>query len=224
MQMQECERISGALEAKSFPFARGGAFKYYSLLASILMHAHMAPGLYIELGVAWGHSINLTATFTDTVVHGFDTFTGLPTAWRAKHNRTMPVGTFTQHGRVPVTKENTQLHKGLIEKTLPRVLAQHPLKRISWVNFDCDLYSCTLNGLNAIRARLQPGTILHFHQIVSPVGEDEPSDEARALRDFLVGHPDVTFQVIDAAPCDAEGYRGPLAVRLVPSRAFSGAT
>tara|TARA_R110002073_G_scaffold191088_1_gene349759 strand:+ start:234 stop:617 length:384 start_codon:yes stop_codon:yes gene_type:complete len=42
------------------------------------------PGLFLEFGVASGASINFIAANTDTTVHGFDSFQGLPEDWPSR--------------------------------------------------------------------------------------------------------------------------------------------
>ena len=56
-------------------------FEYYSDYISYAVEAASGPGLFLEFGVAGGNSVRKIASRTEIIVHGFDSFEGLPEAW-----------------------------------------------------------------------------------------------------------------------------------------------
>ena len=76
------------------------------------------------------------AVANDRAVIGFDTFTGLPEAWRTG----FPVGEFAQ-SEVPKVV-GAELIVGLFEDELPAFLARTE-EQIAFLHVDCDLYSST---------------------------------------------------------------------------------
>ena len=95
------------------------------------------PGLYLEFGVYQGATINLIASETESAVHGFDSFEGLPEFWRDAYDK----GTFQIAG-LPAVNSNVTLHKGWFSDTLPLFLDKH-CESVSFLHVDCDLYSST---------------------------------------------------------------------------------
>src|ERR1051325_11486898 len=47
--------------------------------------AELQTGLYCELGVYKGETVNFIASKTKNTVHGFDSFEGLPEDWRSRY-------------------------------------------------------------------------------------------------------------------------------------------
>src|SRR5207302_387770 len=69
-----------------------------------------AEGHYLEFGVFTGGTIRFIAKRTrGRVVHGFDSFQGLPTAWSGF---SLGTGTFDLRGRLPRVPANVELHSG----------------------------------------------------------------------------------------------------------------
>jgi tetratricopeptide (TPR) repeat protein len=119
-----------------------------------------------EFGVASGRSMRMTQELLPLQgvdIHGFDTFTGLPQAWGNE-----PAGSYSTGGVVPQMEEqqsNVFFHKGLFGNTIPRFLeSQHPDAVLAYANIDCDLYSSTLDILEAMYDRIVPGTVLIFDE------------------------------------------------------------
>lgn len=137
------------------------------------------PGLVCEFGVGGGTSTRtLASAFSDRVVHGFDSFFGLPETWNAQN----PVGTFNQNGVAPSLPDNVRLHVGLFDDTLPEFLAGEP-GPVSFVHVDCDLYSSTRTVLTGLSPRFIDGTVLHFDEFWDyPEAKDH---EAKAFAEFL---------------------------------------
>ena len=74
--------------------------------------------LWLEFGVASGHTINYISKFTNDTVYGFDSFEGLPEKWRDGFDK----GAFTRNGEFPNVNTNVQLIKGWFNETLPNFI------------------------------------------------------------------------------------------------------
>ncbi len=97
---------------------------------------------------------------------GFDSFQGLPEAWR-----THKIGDYA----APAPKvEGATLVPGLFEETLPRFAFASG--QVTFVHVDCDLYSSTCTVLEAIRPHLARGAIVTFDELL-----DYPGHEAHEL-------------------------------------------
>jgi hypothetical protein len=137
-------------------------------------------GLVCEFGVGNGRSLRMTQELLPLSVdiHGFDTFTGLPQAWNDE-----PAGTYSTGGLLPQMDDNNVIfHPGLFADTLgPFLQAQPKDKFVAYANIDCDLYTSTLDILEAVHGRVRPGTILVFDEyICHPTWRQ---DEFRAWRE-----------------------------------------
>jgi len=131
-------------------------------------------GLVLELGVRRGASARFIAERIDgRVVHGFDSFEGLPTAWGG-----LPKGAYSTRGELPVVPDNVVLHCGWFDDTLPSFAREHP-HPIRLLNVDCDLYSSAQVGFAALGHLIAVGTVIVFDEyLANPGWEDE---EHRAL-------------------------------------------
>jgi hypothetical protein len=136
-------------------------------------------GLVCEFGVASGRSIRMTEELLplSTPIHGFDTFTGLPHAWGNE-----PKGSYSTGGVMPTLEGEVYFHKGLFADTIPEFIATVPKDTfLAYGNIDCDLYSSTLDILEAMHGRIVPGTILVFDEyLCHPTWRQ---DEFRAWRE-----------------------------------------
>ena len=137
-------------------------------------------GLVCEFGVGSGRSIRFTQELLplDVSIHGFDTFTGLPQAWGNE-----PAGSYSTGGRLPnLENDNVYFHKGLFSDTIAPFLEESGDDSfLAYANIDCDLYSSTLDILEAFHGRVVPGTVLIFDEYIC-----HPSwrqDEFRAFRE-----------------------------------------
>ena len=134
-------------------------------------------GLVMEFGVRFGSSINYLAMCTNEMIHGFDSFEGLPEPW-GQH----PKGTYSLGGRLPEIGDNVRLYRGLFKDTLPKFLVAHT-QPIRFANIDCDLFSSTKTVLENIHRQLVTGTILVFDEyLCSPSWRN---DEFRAFREAV---------------------------------------
>jgi Macrocin-O-methyltransferase (TylF) len=133
--------------------------------------------LYLEFGVYQGESIRYWSkllTNPASLLHGFDSFEGLPESWAEDH----PSGHFSTAGQIPeVSDSRVKFFKGWFEDTLPRY--QLPAHSALVVNMDADLYSSTKFVLDHLAGWLGVGDWLYF---------DEFScwqHEFRAFREFV---------------------------------------
>lgn len=150
----------------------------YSLLKHLVRFIPSTEnGLLCEFGVAGGKSINfLSKLMPDRILHGFDSFEGLPEDWSSR----LPKGAFKQ--AMPKVEANVRLYKGWFSDTLPPFLAEHTGKA-DFLNIDCDLYSSTKTVLGLFAPRIQPGTIVYFDEFFNYAGWKE--GEFKAFMEFI---------------------------------------
>jgi hypothetical protein len=133
-------------------------------------------GLVLEFGVYQGLSIRSLAPGSDGLVHGFDSFEGLPADWANQRRGDLSTG-----GELPLVPAHVRLHRGWFEHTLPAFLAANP-GRVRVAHIDCDLYASTLTVLEALAPRLAPGTVLLFDDLLAYPGYED--HEFRAWHEF----------------------------------------
>jgi len=149
-----------------------------SLLSTALELAR-PNGLFLEFGVASGRTINHMALNAPQIhFYGFDSFEGLPEAWRSGFDR----GVFAQ-SRLPVVPPNVTLIKGWFEDTLPGFLHDRPQLPLSLLHIDCDLYSSTKTIFANLRDRIVPGTVIVFDEYWNYPGWRD--HEFRAFEELL---------------------------------------
>jgi hypothetical protein len=151
----------------------------YGSHLELLTHAlQIAPaeGMILEFGVASGETINHMASHTHRPVHGFDSFEGLPEAWRTGFLE----GAFAQE--LPKVPATVTLHKGLFSDTLPQFLRDNP-GPTALLHVDCDLYSSTVCVLEALTASIRTGTVIVFDEYFNYPGWKQ--HEHRAWMEFV---------------------------------------
>jgi hypothetical protein len=135
------------------------------------------PGLVLEFGVAGGRSINrLAKLFPEDKIFGFDSFEGLPEAWRTDYQQSH----FAQ--ATPSVRSNVELVIGWFNETLPAFLEEHP-GDVSLLHVDCDLYSSTKTIFQLLAPRIKPGTLIVFDEYFNYPGWRE--HEHKAFMEFL---------------------------------------
>jgi O-methyltransferase len=149
------------------------------------------PITYLEFGVYRGASLAWwlnRITKADARFVGFDTFTGLPEAWRA----TEPAGHFDTGGRLPnLTDPRCSFEVGVFQETLPRFIDSHDLSGRLVVHLDADLFTSTLFVLTSLARVLKTGDILFFDEFSCPL------DEYRAFDEFVRSYR-VKYEVLGA--------------------------
>lgn len=152
-----------------------------TLLLKALEHAP-ADGLVCEFGVYKGRTLSIIAkALSNRRVYGFDSFGGLPEAWRSGFGK----GAFrVELSDVPVLPENVKLYAGLFDATLPTML-QEDSRPAAFLHIDCDLYSSTKCVFGALSERLRTGTVIVFDEYYNFPGWEK--DEHRALLEAAQG-------------------------------------
>lgn len=110
----------------------------------------------IEFGVAFGETSKYLISQTNVpfTYHGFDTFEGLPKAWRR-----LPAGAFANNGMIPeIRGDNIHFYKGFIKDTITQVNFESTFKKI--IIFDFDLFEPTLFALTHILNEINVGDII----------------------------------------------------------------
>lgn len=142
-----------------------------------------AHGLCLEFGVGSGKSLRMTQEMLplDIELHGFDTFTGLPTAWGEE-----PAGSYSTGGVIPAMDGKVYFHKGLFCDTILPFFDDYLGNDandayVAYANIDCDLYTSTVDILESLHGKIVPGTIIVFDEyIMHPTWRQ---DEFRAWRE-----------------------------------------
>jgi hypothetical protein len=119
--------------------------------------------LYMEFGVADGASIRHWSRLLrnpESLLHGFDSFEGLPTDWILRR----PAGYFSTEGHLPeIQDERVTFIKGWFNDTLPSYVWPEGFERLV-VNMDADLYTSTARALAAVEGHLVPGSFVYFDE------------------------------------------------------------
>jgi hypothetical protein len=137
-------------------------------------------GLFAEFGVWQGATINAIADQVgpQILVHGFDSFEGLPEAWGE-----FDKGTFHRHGKLPRVRPNVRLHAGWFDETGPRFAQDHPGESVAFLHVDCDLYSSTKTIFDHLGERLTAGSVIVFDEYFNFPGWRE--HEYRAFQELV---------------------------------------
>lgn len=116
-------------------------------------------GLFLEFGVWSGRTINYIAERHSGIVHGFDSFEGLPEDWALHYKK----GDFATHGSLPEVRPNVRLHVGWFEKTLPDFMRENE-GPVAFLHVDSDLYSSAKTIFQFLGERLVPGSVIVFDE------------------------------------------------------------
>lgn len=140
-------------------------------------------GLYIELGVCGGGSIQHIASLVPfQFIYGFDSFEGLPEAWD-KGDVYTPKGSWALD-ELPYVHPNVRLIVGWFEDTLPEFVKMIGTDEpIAFLHVDCDIYSSTACGLTTFAPLIQEGTIIVFDELYRYPNYE--NHEWKALNEFL---------------------------------------
>ena len=144
------ERLSNARRFES---------KFALLEHSLALVDPSLKGMYCEFGVGAGTTINFIAEkINDSVIHGFDSFEGLPEDWRPGY----PKGTFKRDA-MPHVRSNVRLHKGWFKDTLPGFVSRHR-DPVAFLHLDADLYSSTRSVLLWLGDTIVSGTVIQLDE------------------------------------------------------------
>ena len=131
------------------------------------------PGLMLELGVFSGKSIWVIAQRTPRVVHGFDSFEGLPEEVGPWTKADFDLG-----GRIPsIDDPRVRFYKGWFSDVLPHY--QVPAHDVLVMNMDADIYSSTAYVLRHFRPWIKQGTYIYFDEF------NHVDQEPRAFHELI---------------------------------------
>jgi O-methyltransferase len=134
---------------------------------------------FLEFGVFRGDSIREWSAINErreSRFYGFDSFEGLPDAWREGQGR----GHFDVHGAAPeIADARVKLIKGWFDETVPNFLSDFTPENRLLLHLDADLYSSTLVPLVYFARYLQAGSLLIFDEFY------DRNHEFKAFQDFL---------------------------------------
>jgi hypothetical protein len=137
-----------------------GTYTPRQVLDIALKHVAV-DGHFVEFGVFRGGTIRyISSKMSNRIVHGFDSFEGLPESWAGY---IMDKGTFSLGGKTPRVPGNVRLHKGWFDASLPLWLGANP-GTIAFVHIDCDIYSSTKTIFELIANRITAGTVIVFDE------------------------------------------------------------
>jgi len=136
-------------------------------------------GTVAEFGVYRGTSLTQIAKFfPDRVVHGFDSFVGLPAAWGSKAAGAFHVGGVPPQLRVT----NVEFHVGWFADTVPEFAREHA-GPFALAHLDADLYSSTKTVFDHLGHWFVPCTIAVFDEYFGFHGWQH--HEHKAFEEFL---------------------------------------
>ena len=142
-------------------------------------------GLYIELGVSKGRTINfISALNPKKIIYGFDSFQGLPEDWE-RTDKHFPKGSFALEGdEQPIFNPNIVIKVGLFSQSLPIFCKNEMSKdsQISFLHVDCDLYSSTHDSLKLLGPFLKKNSIIAFDEFYNYPGA--LNHEFRAFKEY----------------------------------------
>ena len=154
--------------------------RLFTLSNSGLAHAVAnvkIEGLFLEFGVWQGRSINFISSCTDNIVHGFDSFEGIPEAWEGE-----PSGSYSTFGKLPDVNANVALHRGWFDDSLPVFLAANQAP-VAFINIDCDTYNSTRTIFKCLGEHIKVGTVIVFDEYFCFPNWRE--HEYKAFQEFL---------------------------------------
>lgn len=147
----------------------------------LLLHAlsvALPKGHHVECGVYRGGSINYIAKrIAPSVIHGFDSFEGLPEKWF-----NIPAGHFSLEGKLPKVRSNVILHKGLFDVTLPRWCSATE-GDIAFLHLDCDIYGSAKAVFDHLGPRLAEGSVILFDDYFNQPNWE--ADSHKAFEEFV---------------------------------------
>jgi hypothetical protein len=137
----------------------------YLQMLTGLKQAVPVDGLILEFGVYKGDSITrIASACLKSLVHGFDSFVGLPREWTRAPNEVWPAGHFNLNSELPKVPANVRIYPGWFNETLPPFLAANP-GPIRFINVDSDIYQSAKEVLMLCNKQLQPGAVIYFDEI-----------------------------------------------------------
>lgn len=149
-----------------------------SLFDAALARSEVA-GSYLDFGCGFEmNSIKYLAARIEGIIHGFDSFEGLPEAWFGNLGK----GSLASDGIPTQVPENVKLHPGWFDTSVPVFAAEHP-EPVAFMHIDCDLYSSTRTVFEALGEQIGPGTVIQFDEYFNYPGWR--GHEFKAFQEFI---------------------------------------
>lgn len=146
--------------------------------------------LYAEFGVYTGETVRYWSKLLrdeSAVLHGFDSFEGLPEDW-GFHSK----GTFSTEGAVPdIDDERVKFFVGWFSETLKTY--RPPTHDLLILNCDADLYGSTSEVLTAFSDVIVAGSLIYFDEF------NDVDNEFRAFAEF-VRRTGKKFEIVATTP------------------------
>jgi hypothetical protein len=161
-------------------------FQLFDRVTEQIGHERVA---YLEFGVWMGDTMRWWSkrlAHPDSVLHGFDSFEGLPEQWNLESGQSA----FSMDGKLPdIPDPRVKFFKGWFDDTLKGYVV--PPHDVLFITLDADLYSSTRSVLTALEKDIHPGTYLYF---------DEFSDRMHEMRAFeeYIARTKAEFEVVGA--------------------------
>ena len=154
-------------------------YDFHDWVVRTQLAPELGAGLIAEFGVATGRTANhIARLLPHKIVHGFDSFEGLPEDWTSR----MPRG-FFKRDALPLVRQNVELHVGWFDATLPEFKTQHGDTPLQLLHIDSDLYSSAVTILTTLKKNIVPGTVIVFDEYFNYPGWQ--LDEFRAWQEFV---------------------------------------
>jgi len=190
--VRELERTVDYIET-NMPDAIG--FETQKEVLDYALSQMTVAGGYLEFGVFKGGTIRYIEKRlrrmgkTDAIIHGFDSFQGLPKAWGGS---SLGRSAFSTKGKLPRVPPNVVLHKGWFTDTILqwRASVTAPL---AFLHVDCDIYSSTVEVLEGLYDRMQVGTVIVFDEYFNYPNWKQ--HEFRAWRECVERH-NLTYEYL----------------------------
>lgn len=162
----------------SFPIF-GTRYKMYDFIQKKYLENESVD--YLEFGVFKGESIDYWRKLNknpQSRFYGFDTFTGLPEAWKNILSD-IPSGTWTTNGNLPkIDDKRVLFYKGLFQETIVPFLEKYQPNNKIVIHNDSDLYSSSLYLLTKLDDIIKKNTIIIFDEFSNVM------HEFKALEDY----------------------------------------
>jgi predicted O-methyltransferase YrrM len=142
-------------------------------------------GHVLEFGVGGGQSMRWLAKLVDRtmLIHGFDTFEGLPEPWvmNTAEGLVVPAGSFKYD---PPNIHGVRYHIGLFKDTIKQWRTRYP-GMIAFIHIDSDLYSSCVTVLEELNKQIVPGTVIVFDEMYETVMyKDWQEGEYKAFQEW----------------------------------------
>lgn len=167
-------------------------FATHVALIDHCLNSCSVEGTICEFGVAGGATLKFIAQRTPGLVHGFDSFLGIPETWSHFQRQ----GRCSCDGKAPDgLPTNVVIHSGWFDETLTEFSEiEQPLR---FIHIDSDLYSSAKIIFDRLGKSIVPGSVILFDEYFNYPNWEQ--HEHKAWREFVQDN-DVEFEYIGWVP------------------------